>query len=809
MKTSSLFLFAVALAVCCAFSFTGCDQSNGNNDDAPAADDDDDDDNDDNDDDSAPSTACYRDEDDDGYGDPDASQTVAGDSCPAGWVENQGDCNDADDAVHPDQPEYCHNNTDDNCNGLTDTAPVDWDPECLTLDPRVHILPDEQAAEATVELDRVLFPLQGNEDLLDLEDGDVIISGVEPGFLRAVTEVDEDGTTIAIQTARATLEDVFLHLDYSAEIDLNPPTKDGLWFDYDFSNTTLYQTPGLNVEITEGSFSFGPTMSLEADIGLFGFNRFLFALGGAVEANLEVSATAGGAVNRSDEISFDYSGYIPSINIMIGPVPVWIDPQVSLDLGYEAKATAEATLVAGTVVAADVSVGVVYQDGQWSPLASENFTYEVIGPEFDASLNASVKGWAHLNAGFKLYSVAGPYVKMGPYGLLELKLLPDCEWGMSLGVEGLAGAEVEILGYMLASGEMTVFDLNWPVAGGDCIADYYCDGDHDTYFNENPDGDCFYFGFDCWPEECHQEPGDDCNDGNPNIHPGAPERCDGIDNNCDNVNDPPDCLCLVQNPCCDDGFAYHSTQYPCDDRDEDQCTGPARGDDKQTRLNEQFCAGNDEMCTGTWAYPDWTTIDCDDESEWCVLEYDPGQRRDVASCVACRDDAYEDNDLPIEPGYAGFYSIVDPYSAGATLTICQKDGPPPYMDLDFFGLEAACSDTVTVGIQPAQADLDLQFEWVQLPACNYSNPQVIGFCDDSGPGEREQCSLTITVDEPCPHYINITSADGSVGDYTIDYLDVVTGPGCPEGVLTNGDDDDDTEADGGVPWSVVLDNLDR
>lgn len=63
-----------------------------------------------------------------------------------------------------------------------------------------------------------------------------------------------------------------------------------------------------------------------------------------------------------------------------------------------------------------------------------------------------------------------------------------------------------------------------------CSQEYYCDKDNDGYFGMSVSGTCEGYG--CVPEACTTEPGNDCDDNNYFINPGASELCNGIDDNC-------------------------------------------------------------------------------------------------------------------------------------------------------------------------------------------------------------------------------------------------------------------------------------
>jgi len=68
----------------------------------------------------------------------------------------------------------------------------------------------------------------------------------------------------------------------------------------------------------------------------------------------------------------------------------------------------------------------------------------------------------------------------------------------------------------------------------------YCDRDTDGYKNNLSTGVCSGSG--CWTNgSCSYTKGNDCNDANPSINPGAVEKCNQIDDNCNGLTDENSC----------------------------------------------------------------------------------------------------------------------------------------------------------------------------------------------------------------------------------------------------------------------------
>ena len=108
------------------------------------------------------------------------------------WMVCENDCDDLNPDINPGEWENCFNGIDDDCDDLIDMM----DPECWIDDGGIHMLSDEQEAQAFWSNGMLSLPVNGSEELLEVRSGDLILSPFADDFILIVSEVFTDGVEV-------------------------------------------------------------------------------------------------------------------------------------------------------------------------------------------------------------------------------------------------------------------------------------------------------------------------------------------------------------------------------------------------------------------------------------------------------------------------------------------------------------------------------------------------------------------------------------------------------------------------------------
>lgn len=177
---------------------------------------------------------CYRDNDGDGFGDPNVPQNMCI-TCANGFVSNSNDCNDYNGSVNPNAPEVC-NGMDDDCDGDIDiNNVVDNDPPtALCNDLSISLDPNNQALISDKDIDNCSSDACGiasyslSQSLFDCNQiGSNLV---------VLTVTDVNGNTASCQSTvsvldmsppQAVCQDITLSLDVNGYVDIVPSDVDG------------------------------------------------------------------------------------------------------------------------------------------------------------------------------------------------------------------------------------------------------------------------------------------------------------------------------------------------------------------------------------------------------------------------------------------------------------------------------------------------------------------------------------------------------------------------------------------------------
>jgi len=446
-----------------------------------------------------------------------------------------------------------------------------------------------------------------------IQNGDILLSGLNDGYLRKVLSVNDLGGTMVIETEQATIEEGFEYLYLSWNNQLTPeqvqsfePLQQGVYQGYEYApsyltlgqfyiildNVVLYDQDGDTTTENDqvklnGSIKLQPEVNLSIETSFFHLKEVQLTTTLNETADLTVEST----IEFSDDWEIEVARYYLSPITIFTPWPVVITPVLIINVGAEGNVSASVT--AGVTQEASFTAGVRYYEDSWSPIIS-------YGNSFDFNLgsiavDASLKAYAAPSLNIFVYGVAGPYLKSEGYLQLDSQIIPYIRWDLYGGLDINAGIKVDVFGRFSTGWEGNLLDYQLSLLS--CA-----DSDFDSYFYGQ--GALYKNGF-CGTKN-------DCDDTNPAIYPSAPEICDGLDNQCpgDKGYGKIDNNCIN---CSDtDGDGYYA---------QTGCGTPVDCNDANNRVYPnapELCDGIDNQCPGNAGYsqidegcPECTDADSD------------------------------------------------------------------------------------------------------------------------------------------------------------------------------------------------------
>lgn len=286
---------------------------------------------------------------------------------------------------------------------------------------------------ATVEEDAVVFHFAGGAEP-SFAPGQVIVGASGGGYLRRVERVESDGGALTVHTSAAGLTDVIERgelsvavSDEGASVDLAcPPGAVCRAFEViDLSGEALFdgEVEGVPVlvEVTRGSLTFDPTVTLDVAIDGGQVQRLAVTADGVLDAELDLRVQAGGPFQLAQEIDLSGPGvplhaqpFTVLVPTPIGPLPVTGVLELDLFAGFDATLDAEGELEGGLEAQASLQVGARYEGGSWQTSGQPEVNATPHEPTLSGEASAELTGTLRPELRLYLYGVLGPVVSLEP-----------------------------------------------------------------------------------------------------------------------------------------------------------------------------------------------------------------------------------------------------------------------------------------------------------------------------------------------------------------------------------------------------------
>lgn len=273
-------------------------------------------------------------------------------------------------------------------------------PSAGTATLRAHtvILPASISKHAVVALGDVTFPAAGNEALLELARGDVIVSGTGDGFIRRVYAVEPDGIALRVITSPATLADAVTEATFhmtASEPVVIAARLDG-------------QTESLTAMI-DGDLAITPTIDLDFALDAGGLRSFDLHVRGTASTSIEGTIELRSSTHWAWGGEREYPAPLFRRAFALGPLPIVVVGRVTTVLGASAFVDEPVTFTSGAhaELAIEASSSYLPETG-WTTLDASQIDVVRQGPIHTGQGRASLAIGMVPKIELAFYGVEGP-----------------------------------------------------------------------------------------------------------------------------------------------------------------------------------------------------------------------------------------------------------------------------------------------------------------------------------------------------------------------------------------------------------------
>jgi uncharacterized protein (TIGR02145 family) len=344
------------------------------------------------------------------------------------------------------------------------------DPETKPIPETTKVIDESTWQANVISVDSANYTFIFNENISSkvvLKTGDILVSAEGEGYLRKVTNVVQENGEIKIYTEFASLNEAVRDGNFTFNTILSEQNikkitylKKGIKID----TTHMKSTEATNIEASideyldndqkvhvTGNFSMLPSANCELVLGFFKVKKF--SIDYEIEEQINLATTL-------ELLNLEYSKEVELVDITFNTIivyigtpplviPVVIVPEMVIVAGVNMDI--ESNISTSIHQQMNYSVGILYENGIWTPLQQQTNSFTYQPPTLTA--NANAKAYIKPQLNFKVYGKVSPYIYGEAYGRLEADLLENPWWALYGGANVGLGVKMEILDQEL---------FNWP-----------------------------------------------------------------------------------------------------------------------------------------------------------------------------------------------------------------------------------------------------------------------------------------------------------------------------------------------------------